>query len=137
MVFDVQKAEKIVASTPHDTHVAPKEFLEGFVGRVEDDKEDATSFNLFNVGINKEHLKQVDITKPGIVAVITYKADKKQGETKGHILIDGNHRAKKSLQEGREFKVYVLTPKETWEVMSKRTPRFLLKNLVNPTVRKR
>jgi hypothetical protein len=35
--FDIHKAEQIIAASPHDTQVAPKAFLEAFVGTQEDD----------------------------------------------------------------------------------------------------
>jgi hypothetical protein len=141
MVFDVEKAEQIIASSPHEAHPAPKQWLESFVGTAADDEAEEVAsaegkfhINMLQVGVNKEHMQTVDITKPGIAAEVTFKANEKRGqkESKNYILIDGNHRAKKSLREGQEFKVYVLTAQESWQVMHN-TSAFLLKNLVKPT----
>jgi hypothetical protein len=90
--------------------------------------------NLMQVGLNKEHIDKVDITRPGIVATFSYKATKQYPTVKPtYILIDGNHRAKKALRTGQEFKVTVLSPEETWKVMFNETPTFLMKNIINPT----
>lgn len=140
MVFDVRKAAQIIAAHPHEAHPAPKQWLEGFVGTTANDEaeeiadaEGKIHINMLQVGINKEHLNKVNITEPGIAAEVTFKANPKRGqsESKNYILIDGNHRAKKALREGKEFKVYVLTPEESWQVMHN-TPAFLMKNLVKP-----
>jgi hypothetical protein len=52
-----------------------------------------------------------------------------------HILIDGNHRAKKALILGKDFSVYVLTPEESWKTMEKSTSPTLLKMYINPTTK--
>lgn len=138
MQFDVEKAQKIIEANPRPTQKAPKQFLEAFVGKVEEEKPDEngwTSINMLNVGLKEEHIQEVDENQPGICAVITYKPSKRFPESKtNYILIDGNHRAKKRLRMGLDFmEVYILTPEETWEVMAPNTMEGLLKNMVNPT----
>jgi GNAT superfamily N-acetyltransferase len=140
--FAIDKAEEIIAASPRPAQKAPKNFLEAFVGTVDDDKAaESGRINLLTVGLNKEHLQQVDIEKPGIVAPLTFKPNKEHPEAQSHyILIDGNHRAKKRLQMGLDFmEVYPLTPEEAWKCMAPYTFPGLLKNYVNPTkkVRKR
>lgn len=138
--FDIMKAEQLIASNPHTPQIAPKAFLEAFVGTIEDDeleqKADSSGtfhINMLQVGLNKSHIDEVDITRPGIVANFSYKPTKRHPTSAPtYILIDGNHRAKKALRTGQEFKVNILTPEETWEVMLKHTPPFLMKNIANP-----
>jgi hypothetical protein len=137
MVFDIEKAEQIIAAHPRPSQKAPKKFLEAFVGSIEQDKreEETGTFSMLNVGLKKEHVDEVDENKPGIVAVITFKPSKSFPEqSTNYILIDGNHRAKKRLRMGFEdMDVYILTPEESWEIMAPNTFAGLTKNLVNPT----
>lgn len=138
MQFAVDKAEQLIAANPRPPQKLPKNFIEGVVGSVEDDEpaEDGSfNINLLTVGVNKGHLDEVDPDKPGILARISYKPTKAYPESKVYsVLIDGNHRAKKCLQLGRDgFDVYVLTPEETWKIMAPYTYPGILKNLVNPT----
>lgn len=139
LTFDITKAEQLIAANPHEAHVAPRNFLESFVGKTEvgESMEPASGFQSFDMlehHVDKKHMQTVDEKKPGIVAIITYKPDKAHPEAKSyHILIDGAHRAKKSLILGVEFKVYVLTLEESWEVMAAATSPQILKGYVNPT----
>ena len=138
LTFDVEKAQQIVESNPHEKRVAPKNFLESFVGKTEVgesmEEEEFGSSSLLNSNVNKKHMKTVDHQKPGIVASFTFKPNKQYPESKPtYILIDGNHRAKKSMILGEPFEVYILTPEESWECMASQTPPFLLKNYINPT----
>ena len=66
--------------------------------------------------INKSHISKVDVTKPGIIAHVRYETD--SGHVfRGHVLIDGNHRAARCMREKRPFQVYVLTPEESEQVL--------------------
>jgi len=135
--FDVDLAERIIQSAPREARVAPRAFLKSFVdaGEDEPDENGVMHIDITKHYVNKEHMKTVDITKPGIVAVAINKADPKRnlGEKPFSILIDGNHRAARALQENKEFKVYVLTPEESWKALEKVTYQGLLKHYVNPT----
>lgn len=137
MEFDIDKAEKIIADHPRSPQKAPKQFLENFVGSVNQDKEEKETgaFSILTVGLNKDHIEKVDENKPGIVAVITFKSSKSHPElSTNYVLIDGNHRAKKRLRMGfDDMDVYILTPEESWEVMAPNTFPGITKNLVNPT----
>ena len=62
--------------------------------------------------VDELHLPHVNIGRPGIIANVTYHLDDGRTVT-AHLLIDGNHRAARSLQEGRPFSVYLLTEEET------------------------
>ncbi len=62
--------------------------------------------------VNEQHLPHVKMGKPGIIAFVTYHLEDGQTVT-AHLLIDGNHRAARSLKEGRPFFVYLLTEEET------------------------
>ena len=142
--FDVEEAERIIEAAPRPAHAAPRAFLESFVGA--EPAQGATgatggdgSIDLLSVGLNRKHVDEVDETKPGIVATMVFKPDKRHPEpSANHILIDGNHRAKKRLRMGLDsMEVHVLTPEETWRVVSGHTPPALLRGYVNPTAKPR
>lgn len=138
MNFDVDLAERLIQQSPHESRVAPRAFLESFVSVDEDepDENGVTHIDITKHHINKDHLQNVDITKPGIVAQITFKAEKGRPEQHASTLIDGNHRAVRAIKEDKEFRVYILTPEESWEVMAEATYPALLKHYVNPTKKK-
>ena len=139
MRFDVDLAEQLIKQSPHESRVAPRAFLESFVNTAEEEPDESgvTHIDITKHHINKEHLPEVDITQPGIVAQMTFKAEKGRPEQHFSMLIDGNHRAVKALKENKEFRVYVLTPEESWKVMAKLTYPPLLKHYINPTKKKK
>ncbi|MBS0210404.1 MAG: hypothetical protein JSS27_15780 [Planctomycetes bacterium] len=80
--------------------------------------QDDVRFSLKKVRINKDHVKTVDVTKPGIVANLQYEC--KDGSlVRGHRLIDGHHRAQRCLKLGVPFQVYLLTDTESDAIVLK------------------
>jgi hypothetical protein len=128
--FDVAAANKLVVPE-RETRVVPEAFLRGMGLQLElpkclncsalvpECKCGNLSYNMtMGTGINDKHLAHLnDLDRPGVIAVILYK--KPMGESKYmSILIDGNHRAVRAHREGREFKAIVLTPQESWKIMT-------------------
>lgn len=113
--FNVDMAARMVASTPRQTTEPSKEWLESTMGMV---------------NIDEKHLPNVDTAKPGIIAQLTFKDGYRFTP-----LIDGNHRATKCLQEGKQFTAHVLTPEESWKVMTSVTPPLLWARgkMINPS----
>lgn len=66
--------------------------------------------------LTKEHIPTVDPTRPGIIAHVRYRMEDGQ-IIKGHVLIDGNHRAARCLELGRPFFAFVLTEEESQAVL--------------------
>ncbi len=74
--------------------------------------EESLRHTLLKSEVDEQHLPHVNMGRPGIIAHVTYHLD--DGETvTAHLLIDGNHRAARSLKEGCPFFVYLLTEEET------------------------
>lgn len=68
--------------------------------------------------IHPEHVKHVNTDYPGIVTHVWYPLE--NGErVHGHLLIDGNHRAARCLQEGIPFFAHVLTEEESLQIVLK------------------
>ncbi|MDB5335324.1 MAG: hypothetical protein JWN70_943 [Planctomycetaceae bacterium] len=68
--------------------------------------------------IHAGHLPHVNTKYPGIIAHITYRTE--TGElVRGHVLIDGHHRAARCLQLKIPFFVYLLTDEESETVLLK------------------
>lgn len=68
--------------------------------------------------IHAGHLPHVNTEYPGIIAHITYCTE--TGEMiRGHVLIDGHHRAARCLQLEIPFYVYLLTEEESEIVLLK------------------
>ena len=100
--FDVDKARRIV----HDGR-KPVELEEESVRHCVDTNR-----------IHKRHVPHVDIKHPGIIAFAFGK--KPNGRwTKWHVLIDGNHRAARCLKENKPFFAYLLSEKESKEILMK------------------
>ena len=74
--------------------------------------EESLRTTLLDCDVNEQHLPHVNLSRPGIIAQVTYHLDDGQTVT-AHLLIDGNHRAARSLKEGRPYYVYVLSEDET------------------------
>ena len=97
--FDVDLAREIVAGDRERFELDP------------DDVKYAVEWS----SICKQHLAHVDLKYPGIVA--HYWFPEKDGTIlKGTVLIDGHHRAAKSLEAGEPFFVYVLSEDESRRV---------------------
>ena len=94
--FDVERAWKLI-----DDH---REILEL-------DRE-SIEWSLRGAAIDDGHLDHVDPSIPGLIAHIWIRSD--DGEiSRGHALIDGNHRAARCLRDGLPFLVYVLSEDES------------------------
>lgn len=71
-----------------------------------------------NSRIDEEHVKHVDPCRPGIIAHV--RVETEEGKVVyGHVLIDGNHRAAACLLKRLPFRAYVLTRKESREILVK------------------
>src|SRR5206468_4322092 len=64
----------------------------------------------------EEHVAHVDPAEPGLIAHVWCQAGD-DAEIHGHILIDGNHRAARSLRENRPFFAYVLSEEESRAIL--------------------
>lgn len=68
--------------------------------------------------IHPQHLDHVDPGFPGIIAHVEYR--EANGEVlRGHVLIDGNHRAARCLRDCRPFFAYLLTEDESRAVLTR------------------
>jgi hypothetical protein len=66
--------------------------------------------------ICKEHINHVDPSEPGIIAHLFYRTE--DGERiHAHLLIDGNHRAARSLRDGRPYHAYLLSEEESQDIL--------------------
>ncbi len=99
-VFDVELANKII--------------LDGRQPVELDDESTRVSVRMSR--IRQHHIPHVDPSRPGIIAHVQVVTE--EGETvKGHLLIDGNHRAARCLQLNRPFQAYLLTEEESQQVL--------------------
>ena len=65
--------------------------------------------------LTPDHIPTVDPTRPGIIAHVEFEDD---GQVfRGHVLIDGNHRAARCLELERPFFAFVLTLEESREIL--------------------
>ena len=102
-LFDVDQARLLVA----DGRLA-----------IETDEDDIHSAVRESV-IEKAHISHVDPSIPGIIAHVRFKT--LDGELlKGHVLIDGHHRAARCLEEGIEFRAYLLGEDESAAILMRR-----------------
>jgi hypothetical protein len=73
---------------------------------------------LKEVRIDGEHLRHIPLDLgPGIMATLPSGC--------GMPLIDGNHRAARALRDGSEFFVFILSERETLELLRRSMGRFL------------
>jgi hypothetical protein len=71
--------------------------------------------------IDDFHVPHVDPTIPGVIAHVQFHVD--SGEcVKGHLLIDGHHRAARCLKEGRPFFAYLLNEAESEAILLRSPP---------------
>ena len=72
--------------------------------------------------IDAPHVDHVDPSIPGLIAHSWLTLD--DGEVaRGHVLIDGHHRAARCLRDGRPFFVYVLSEEESDSVLLRHPDR--------------
>src|SRR5687767_4352519 len=69
-----------------------------------------------NSRIRKRHVAHVNLRFPGIMAHVFF-TNAEGMEEHGHLLIDGNHRAAKSLRLGVPYQFYLLTEKESRRIL--------------------
>ncbi len=100
LVFDVARAKRLVAD-----------------GRAAEEVEgEVVEYAVRNSVLIAGHLGHVDPARPGIMAHFQYATA--EGETvKGHVLIDGNHRAARCLQLHRSFFAYFLSEEESQAIL--------------------
>ena len=73
---------------------------------------ESIEWSLRGASIDEDHLDHVDPGIPGLIAHIWLRSD--DGEiSRGHVLIDGNHRAARCLRDTRPFLVFVLSEEES------------------------
>jgi hypothetical protein len=102
-VFDVDRANRIVRDGREPIEL----------------EEDDARYSAETSELIPEHIAHVNPDRPGIIAHVRYTTE--QGETmKGHVLIDGNHRAARCLQLNRPFFVYILTEEESQAILVRR-----------------
>lgn len=109
-VFDVTKAIKIVQDGRESVEL----------------DDDDVRFSLQKVSINHDHLKQVDVSRPGIIAIV-HAFDHEGRVVKGHRLIDGHHRASRCLELDIPFHAYLLSEQESIEILERSPCRSLIK----------
>jgi hypothetical protein len=100
--FDVEAAKAFVADGHNPVEVEP------------DSIHDAIRLGK----IDEHHLDHVDPQYPGIICFVWLTDD--DGVThRGHLLIDGNHRAARCLRDDRPFFAYLLTEDESRAILLK------------------
>ena len=72
--------------------------------------------------IHEEHVNHVDAELPGIIAHVEYVTQEGE-QLKGHVLIDGHHRASRCLREEKPFRAFLLTKQESKRVLRRRPIR--------------
>lgn len=87
--------------------------------------DDDVRFSLDKVRINKKHLEHVDVSRPGIVAIV-HAFGEDGALVKGHRMIDGHHRAARCLELGLPFSVYLLNERESIQILERSPCKSLL-----------
>lgn len=81
-------------------------------------EEESVRLSVEDSAIDAEHVATVNLALPGIIAFIHYR-DEEGTVHRGHVLIDGHHRAARCLQEGRPFFAYLLDEEESVSILLK------------------
>lgn len=108
-IYDVDKARQIVADGRAPVEVDPE----------------SVRYSVDNCHIYADHVPHVNTAFPGIIAHIQFVTEAGQ-RVKGHLLIDGNHRAARCLQLGRPYYAYVLSEAETSSVLLRSPCEFVV-----------
>lgn len=98
--FDVDLARKIVLDGRAPVELEP----------------DDVKYSVEWSRIYPEHLAHVDVKYPGIIAHYWY-PESEDTVLHGHVLIDGHHRAARTLELGVPFYVYLLSEEESRRVI--------------------
>lgn len=107
-IFDVDKANDLVSDGREPIEVEDESVRMSLAERAK---------------LTMSHIPSVDTTRPGIIAHVQFKSD--EGELfKGHVLIDGNHRAARCLELDRPFFAYLLSEEESLDILI-RSPEIL------------
>lgn len=103
-LFDVDRAWKLAYGTPRESVELETESVE---------------WSVQTAHIQDRHVGHVDATIPGLIAHVRLRTGG-GGEVRGHVLIDGHHRAARCLREGLPFFAYILTEAESDEIVLRR-----------------
>ncbi len=79
-------------------------------------EEESVRLSVRDSEMDEAHVGHVDPRFPGIIAHVQYQDEGGQ-MLRGHVLIDGHHRAARCLREGRPFLAYLLTEAESEAVL--------------------
>jgi len=79
-------------------------------------EEESVQASVDECRIDEAHVSHVDPSFPGLIAHIRYQ-DADGVVYKGHVLIDGHHRAARCLRERRPFAAYLLTEEESLAIL--------------------
>lgn len=79
-------------------------------------EEESVRLSVEESHVHEEHVAHVNGTEPGVIAHVRY-CRHEGTEFRGHVLIDGHHRAARCLQEGRPYFAYLLTEEESESVL--------------------
>lgn len=105
-IFDVERANQIVRDGREPVEV--------------EEESVRTSVDLSR--ICQKHVAHVDPSRPGIIAHVQCLSE--DGELiKGHVLIDGNHRAARCLELDRAFFAFLLTEDESQAILQRQPDR--------------
>ena len=72
--------------------------------------------------IHQRHVRHVDPRIPGIIAHVEY-VTREGEELKGHVLIDGHHRAARCVKEEKPFRAFILSEQESRRILLRRPVR--------------
>jgi hypothetical protein len=98
--FDVDRARQLVADGREPVEVE------------EESVRDSLKWSQLDEG----HVDHVNPAIPGVIAHVRYVTE--QGEAlRGHLLIDGHHRAARCRRDGRPFLAYLLTEEESEAIL--------------------
>ena len=103
-LFDVDAARELVADGREPVEV----------------EDDSVRLSMDGLRLVSEHIDHVDPAFPGIIAHVCF-PDPSGEVLRGHVIIDGNHRAARCLRDRLPFFAHLLTEEESQEVLL-RTP---------------
>lgn len=99
-LFDVDAAREFVATGREPVEV----------------DDESVRLSMDGLRLVPEHVDHVDPAFPGIIAHVSF-PDPSGEVLRGHVLIDGNHRAARCLRDGLPFRAHLLTEAESEAVL--------------------
>lgn len=81
-------------------------------------EDESTRVSVDRSVLHEPHIDHVNPTYPGVIAHVSF--DDGSQVYRGHLLIDGHHRAARCLREGRPFRAYLLTAEESEAILLRR-----------------